>query len=875
MRRFAIAGLVLAFATVSFAQLTASERQAVADGLFLSNLELANLTKIRAEQGTAWTRKVINDPLAGIEEIQALHTSAGQRSLPQLIGLLRTTVHENPATAPAETAPQFEVPEEVPEAIRPSLKRLVGELLACSDQVRQASDKLSPAERRILIEGMPRMTSSGQELKLDFVRLPMPEPSALSNLASRVDLAKIQFAAQRLAQSIQEEVPKLREGAKVANLASKLRLTIQGVVVEIGGSGSDLHADSDAALCIDLGGDDRYSGRYGAGVGYSSALIDLGGDDVYEGPDLNFGAGVLGVGLGFDLGGQDRFRGRSLCFGAGVAGVGAFLKDGGDDDYRATALAQGFGFYGTGILLDTKGNDDYRLSSGGQGSGDKLGVGWLIDKSGDDRYSAVGLGSHPLLIGTGMASGQGYGAGPGALGVLSDLAGRDEYRGAAKAQAYGTQEGVGALADSEGIDTYVAAHEAQAASNLSGGGFLMDLGGDDAYLLRIGTGHAAAANAGVAVLIDRSGHDVYAGRGSRPGTATSNGSAVFLDSQGDDTYSGQPGIAGLARGTGSISVFADLAGTDLYGDGLDNGQAAVTPSWGTALDVIGAIGSGSAWELPQPGSKPVGNDAEMEALFARAQVNDRTALSELTAMGEPALRWLLTRKVGMGGAVPELIAWLATQIGGAAEDVCVAAIDLAKPDVARDAILACQIAGFKRAGPRVVDAIAIPEVRRTAVRAAGALAVAEAVPPLLQLAAGDETTLKRLAVIALGQIADPRGAAVLANEIESADPDHRFAAVHYFASLPDQGIPLAQRLLGSNIERTARTALELLSAIGTPDALNLIGKALTDPRKGVQIQAMVGLDGRVPREFWPAIVELRKSGDPLVKAVAARIDLGR
>lgn len=876
MRRLTCLAILFATSVLSHAQLGNPEKQAIANALYLSNLESADLIRPRATNGPLWIRNAINDPFLGIEQLGLMQSNASSRSLPQLLNYLRTKVYDDAESMDVGPAGAVEVPDTIPETLRPSVKRLAEAILRSNEAIRQGLQKLSAAERRTLIEALPRQAIGAAPIKFDFVRQPMPDDEVVSELVGKVELKWIRFAGQMLAQEVQEELPKLKEAAKTAALTGKLKATINGVVVEIGGTTDDLHDDTDAVLCIDLGGNDRYTGRYGAGVGYSSVLIDLAGDDMYECPDLSIGAAVLGVGLAFDLGGDDRLKGKSICFGVGIAGVGAWLKDGGDDDYRSVGLAQGFGFHGLGVLIDVRGEDHYRLGILGQGAARAGGTGLLIDKSGRDTYRSGGIAPHPYVLETTISMAQGAADGAGAFGCLVDLSGIDVYLADSRAQGFGASGGVGVLLDPIGRDTYSATNEAQSFATSSGASYLLDADGDDTYSLRIGNGHANATNYGLAVLVDQQGNDLYFGADSRPGSAMSNATALFVEVKGDDRYAGPPGVGSPARGSGSVGVFVDLTGSDQYADGLRNGQAKVESPWGSALDEVGFPAKVEMPDPPKPGSKPLLDDAGMEALYQKATADDRSALDDLTAIGEPALRWMITKKLARANEVQiALIAWIAIQVGTPAEDICIAAIDLTKENVAKNAILVCQSADIKRAAPRIVEAIAVPGLARTAIRAAGALDVAEAAPGLIAIAGGADLVLKRMAIISLGQLGDERSFALMQAQLESNEPEMRFAAVSLLAKFSQRAIPFAKQLLSSTNEKSARSAVELLAKIGNADAIAEILPALSDPRRGVQIQALLALDGRAPRSSWPAIVELRKSNDALVKSVANRVDLGR
>ncbi|MGH2692197.1 MAG: hypothetical protein ACRDHM_06805 [Actinomycetota bacterium] len=174
----------------------------------------------------------------------------------------------------------------------------------------------------------------------------------------------------------------------------------------IGSEANNEYAE-DAALLIDLGGNDVY--RNGAGA---APFLPPGDSD------------YIGVSVNIDLAGNDTyiastesrppegtnpFAVQGAAFGGGV---GILVDQAGDDTYTAHTgagskndirwgVAQGAGFGGTGALFDRAGSDHYSLTGDdgendwifliGQGaatnSPDGAGIGVLIDQStGDDDY---------------------------------------------------------------------------------------------------------------------------------------------------------------------------------------------------------------------------------------------------------------------------------------------------------------------------------------------------------------------------------------------------------------------------------------------------------------------------------------------------------
>jgi hypothetical protein len=254
--------------------------------------------------------------------------------------------------------------------------------------------------------------------------------------------------------------------------------------------------------------------------------------------------------------------------------------------------------------------------------------------------------------------------------------------------------------------------------------------------------------------------------------------------------------------------------------------------------------------------------------------DDGASLDELIAIGEPALRWALANRLGEPGS-GQLIGWLALQIGGSAEDLSVAAIDLSKPAIAQAAFEACLTAGFARSEAKVLEVFSDPTLAPIAIRHAGALAMHKAVPNLMAVA-GEAANPNRLrAITSLGQIGDAASKALLEASAESANPDERAAAVNGLSKIAGAAAEVGKRLMSSELERTVRVGIQLLATQTDAVSIAAIAAMLSDSRRGVVIQALTALDGRVPRTSWQLVTSLRQSPDPLIKAVARRIDLGR
>jgi hypothetical protein len=659
-----------------------------------------------------------------------------------------------------------------------------------------------------------------------------------------------------------------------------------------------VHVDRDAMLTVDLGGDDAYAGRHGAGPGYASVLIDLGGNDTYRVGDLSVGAGLLGIGLAWDLAGDDTYRGGGLTFGCGIAGVGALTDQGGSDDLKSTVISQGIGMFGIGICTNTEGDDRYRVDLLGQGAALVQGAGWMIDLEGNDDYRAGGkYVNSPLFANVHFSMAQGYATGiredtggiGGGVGLLSDLAGDDSYVGETYCQGASYWFAVGSLYDAAGNDTYRAHHYAQASAMHLCGAFLFELAGDDAYVVGYGAAHAIGHDYGVAMLLDREGDDLYAARDGRPGLGNANGLGLFVETQGEDRYLGSPGGANPARGTGSLGVFADLGGPDRYADGLTDGDARWGEQWAVALDAEGGprppdpraeVGR----TRPKPGTKPMLGDTEMGALYARAtqwavgsaQEDAERALDDLAAIGEPALRWMIERKLADASRLEQrAFVEVAVAIGPAGRSAVAAKIADPSDAVARPALNVCVDGVFPEAKAFLPRALERAALWRLAARLAGLLKSSECVDALMVQAASKDRIAAVFAMTALAEIADPRSAGTAQALLSSNDLPLRKAALVLLAKFPKEALLTAQLYVAGADEREARIGVELLGLMGSSEALLEACKSLSDARPGVRIQALLALDGRCPAAHRAELLELRRDANPLVRAVAQRIDPGR
>lgn len=843
--RFAFLAVLSLLAAGASAQLRSDEAKALDDAMTLANVRSADLGGVPAPVGALPPHvAALLSPLAGLGEISKLHAGATADE----VTLLRTALALTGVNPPKATdSGVAEVPATVPVALRRPVGTLIAAIVAANAEIRAASSRLSADERRTLIESLPRLAVDDPTLALDFAKSPAPDFTTVRRLLDLVDVGRIEAAGIQLAKVVRETIPALQAaaGAKFEKQVFRSR----GLVVELAGSGPDLHDRKDVALCIDLGGDDRYTGRYAAGAGYAGVLIDLSGNDRYYGSDLNLGAGLLGVGLLFDLGGDDVYAVRSVGLGCGLAGLGLACDTGGDDRYRVVSLGLGAAARGIGLFVDRLGDDAYFAGRAGEGFGNLGGVGWAIDGAGEDVYR----GGTDVQA-TGRENG---------FGLLTDLGGNDLYQCAGgQAAAIG---GFASLEDDRGDDEYVSRGNGQGFAAVGGVAYLVDREGDDSYLLKQGVGQAAAFGA-VAVLFDRDGNDVYGGTDGTPATALRGGVALLLDSGGDDRYLAAAPFKGSEDG---IALWVDAGGRDRYGDGRGDAQAAANAT-NAAYDVFGSADAGATpTPPPAPGSLPMPTPAEFEVLARKAVDGpDRaSAIARLVGIGVPSLEPL----AALAGTDDAFVA-VATRLGNAAGPV--AAHLLAGTDL-RSIRMALRTAGYvPLPAEPVVAALGRPELALLAAEAAGKGKVAPALPVLMRMAASEDVATVRVAAAALAAMGDAQAGATAAALVDHSDLAVRRSAERLLLTQPGLALSTGLRLVKTGEPFRQRIGLGILGKLATPEALAAVQPFLKAGQREVRIGALLALDGHVPTEMIAEVEALRRDADPLVRAVAERIDAG-
>lgn len=452
-----------------------------------------------------------------------------------------------------------------------------------------------------------------QDIDLEMKRA---RPEALANdpvefrhvldVGGKVDLAYLLAASEDLARAVER-------ATQIADTVSDkavydLRITTAWGDIVLTGGKNDVHQDRPVLLLLDTGGDDIYVNLPANKIGsnWLSVVIDTHGNDKYlsdpAGADKpvrgradrggdRFSGGCAsasyGVSILVDARGDDMYRSVRPAFGSANFGV-AYLADyEGDDAYDAYACAEGFATFGIGILEDLAGKDSYRLFNQGQGCGLTSGVGLLLDRKGDDTYTAEDeVRDFPAAPAPdhNASFSQGAGVGlrmdvvngkslSGGVGVLLDIDGKDGYACGVYGQGIGYWEGCGFLWDLGGDDTYRAAMYAQGAATQFGFGSLEDASGNDRHEVPGGQCLGFGQDLGVGLFLDSAGTDQYMVGGQSLGFGALNGVGWFADLDGDDVYEAKGLCLGdvteapadsLREPFLTLGVFIDLVGRDTY-----------------------------------------------------------------------------------------------------------------------------------------------------------------------------------------------------------------------------------------------------------------------------------------------------------------------
>jgi len=882
------------------AQLTEPERNGLLQALYMGNMNTKDLAYDRVLFHDRWRMglidKAIQEPIASADGLMLVHQTALKSNPSDILSLAANMIQRGSRPSMDPVPPVTLPPKNVPTAYRPIVARLVGAIQRANADIHLATSDLRPQELQDLMTSLPHLAVEEPLAKFDFTSQSNLSIKNALELMKRVDVDRIVAAGIALSKEVEAAEVQLR--SIPADILVRESFVVNGIRVELGGkAGDSYNFVTSPDLLIDLGGSNSFRGKLAGGYGRASVAIDLSGRSTYDLSDLSGGASLLGVGILRAGDGKATIRAGSLSLGSSVGGLGLLVKEGGDDFYEGNTLTQGFGMLGVGLLADFAGDDTYRSKLYSQGCARTMGVGWLVDRTGRDSYSAGGLSLNSPLFkdvyysfsqGCGMGYREDTGGYSGGIGLLTDGAGDDQYWGETYCQAAAYWYGVGSLYDVSGNDTYSAYHYCQASAMHSCAAYLFDLAGDDSYTTKFGASQAIGHDYGVAFLLDRAGNDIYTARDSTPGVGVANGVGIFLDAAGDDRYQGPPGQGNASRGSGSIGIFLDLAGQDKYREGLNDGEAVVRDLWGISYDMETLLKptEGPKQGAPEvqlvPGSVPMPTDAEMKRIYAKAiqwavgtaQVEATENVHKLINIGMPAVNWVLDNRLASADRLSiRAIVQLMNGVGAPAKQALAARLATSTDaSFNRIGLSVVSDAAISEAGPALPRFLKMPDLKRAAIRAAGAIKSKEAVPDLLATCADPDGNLALQAMVALVSISSDQSYSTAEALLLSENFPLRKAALDLVAKFPDQAMVKARKMASSIDEREGRIGVELLSKLGTPDALSLIGTHLLDASPGMRMECLRALAGRCPDDKKQQFLYLRSDPDPAVKALAQRLE---
>ena len=463
-----------------------------------------------------------------------------------------------------------------------------GVLAASADFNRAAFAAFTDDERTFIAEQMPGLLQGFTEAHMMWFDTDLERQTGnvkLGMMLRRLDMGALiaQFRTTAL----------LLDEAFIVSIGNALgdRAQNEGILVDhnggagrvlIGGPGNDRYlSGADAAVLIDLGGDDFYGNNTGSSVPGSIAsavLIDLGGDDFYENwRHMRQGCGFMGVGLIADHGGDDTYIGIRGSQGTGFAGIGVLADWQGSDTYRSIDYGQGVGQLGAGLLIDRDGDNrfDGHLSCQGVGFTGGLGIVYSAGETGNDTYYNKGQHMSGYADDASFAGwGQGVGIGhrpyfSGGIGMIVDNGGNDQYAGGTFSIGGGYYYGLGIVNDRSGDDRYRGTRYNMGFTAHQAVGIFVDERGDDDYRTTHYVASGMAWDECTTLFIDGQGDDRYDGPGFAHCHSAQNGFTIFVDGDGSDRYIGSPPakVNGNQYHDGtSVAYFLDLgSGVDDFG----------------------------------------------------------------------------------------------------------------------------------------------------------------------------------------------------------------------------------------------------------------------------------------------------------------------
>lgn len=462
--------------------------------------------------------------------------------------------------------------ENIPERIRIGLYLILTGIKNSIEWIENGTRNLTKDD----IEGITKKLLETDVLSNPYIESLIEKTDFKAISAGAIDLAYV--------------LPTALDLMKNSNSIKVTRINTKYGLIVIGGIDDDIYQHQPYLLIIDFGGNDTYEGGGVSAKEYPvSIIMDYYGNDRYA-SEIGCGTGIGGLGYVLDCEGNDLYQAKEFGLGAGIFGQGIIFDLDGDDEYTTDFCGIGAGVFGTGAVSDITGNDRYTGFQACQGFGYVKGCGLLIDKNGNDIYTARDdtikyPSAQTEEHNTSLAQGAGFGIRAdftdghslaGGIGMIIDGQGNDKYSCGVFGQGCGYWFGTGILVDYQGDDEYNGVWYVQGSGAHFALGILIDSLGDDRYRatnnMALGAGHDFT----LGTLFDYSGNDVYDVPNLSLGAGNANGMGLFIDLKGNDEYLTHGGITlGNASGAGrgslrdfmkTIGIFIDGEGKDRYSE---------------------------------------------------------------------------------------------------------------------------------------------------------------------------------------------------------------------------------------------------------------------------------------------------------------------
>ena len=880
---------ICGLAATSGAQFQPKERSALDSALMIAGVTESKLNYVRRPlepSSIPLVNLALDKPIEGMEALMSLQSKSDQPLSTILRSLCEDAFGDTLAVTPKEQITQSDLKTDLPVELQKPVLDLVAAVATSNAAIRQALSGLNAEEKRQLIETLPQLAAMGAQETFEFVSKPRLTIADFSAKMAKVNLKMIRSAAAILADRIAQISPKIRAARGSIKPFGLIKFTIKGVTVELADESNTVHDLKNTQLCIDLGGKNSYTGRYGAGIGYTGVVLDYGDGSTVTGADATIGVGILGIGIAEFEGKSTVLRGRNLCFGVGMGGVG-IVSVAHATVMEAHAISEGVGFEGVGLCDLSPENDRAVVGFLGQGAGLPGGIGWLVNPAGNDQYIAGGPLADPRVPRGHYAMAQGFGAGietvagglPGGLGILTDREGNDSYTAGTECHGFGTWGGVGVLGDLAGDDTYTAQGFAQADAQQFGGGFLFDLEGNDMLTCRYGPGQGSSTQGSTVGLVARGGDDLFAGRDVQGPTATENSVVFWVSNGGISRQSGQlpgepaePSSLTFEVRLGAESTVSEKSVHNFARSSRRSGRTVFAPE--TVSDRQGAVA-----DLPQPGSITATVE-EIDDLFAKAtnpySTDASAAGRKLVGIGLPGLKRILAtqmRELNQRGA--EVLGLVVGKLGAGGSGELSKGFNSLSPAAQVGALRVASIAGAKEFVPLVKSlsesaylAVELCEYVKT-------IESVEAAKELQFLALSEDPRVRHAAAEMICALAGKGDELALQGLVRSDDLGIRRLATAALVRFPEVGFTFAKSLLLTGREGDSILGIDLLGSIGTEDAVRLAGSGLNSSAATVKLAALKAVDGRVPAAYRSRVLDLQRDTDPTVALVARSISLGR